>query len=96
MTHEKIIKKENGDKVNIKVTFWMNHEQPKYDVFLTVCQKGKRLFKIVFSQDDYEYRVLSMGDRVGYKMKKYLEHVTEEQIYQAKIECWNKLKPANF
>jgi len=95
MRHEKLIKKENGDKVIIKVHFWMYHENSRYDVDLQICLKGKRKFHFI-QADGYEYRSLSMSDRRLYMHNKYLEHVTEDQIFEAKTELWNLLKPTKI
>jgi len=93
MTHEKIVVKENGDKVKLRVNFWENYGQAKYEVSASLCVKGKRLFKPVYDTDDYRYRRLEKKERDEWIENKILEHATAAEIMQAKIECWQLLKP---
>lgn len=92
MYHEKLVLNKEGDKIKIRVHFWLSCDMPFYSIDLFVCKKGKRKFVCV-SFDDYVYRSLSMGDRIIYRYYKYKEYVTEEQILEAKNELWNLLSP---
>lgn len=73
MTHEKIIKRENGDSVLIKVTYtasrWDNNDS--YGVQVAGREKNKKTW--IFS-DTWKY-------------------ATHEEILQAKLELWEKMKP---
>jgi hypothetical protein len=93
MYHEKLVVNENGDKVNIRVHFWLSYDKPSYSIDLFICKKGKRKF-FNLSFDDYSYRALSMEDRTVYRYNKFKEYVTEEQILEAKNELWNLLSPS--
>ena len=93
MYHEKLVVNENGDKVNIRVNFWLSYDKPSYSIDLFICKKGKRKF-FYLSFDDYSYRALSMEDRAVYKYNKFKEYVTDEQILEAKNELWNLLSPS--
>ena len=94
MNHEKIITKENGDKVKINVSVYLNYNTAVYKLSLSLLPKGKRKF-VQISFDGYEYRQLNMEQRREYELKEYLKEVSENDIYQAKIELWEKLKPIN-
>lgn len=94
MTHEKVIKREDGSRVIIRVDFWMNSTTgPVYNVDVRYCAPGKRTFRDIFSSDDHEYRRLSMGERSAFVYYKQLEYVSVTEIYQVKLELWEKLKP---
>ncbi len=99
MRHEKLVINSNGDKINIRVTFWLSYDKPNYSVDLSICKKGKRKFIDVLFDDyalsfsDYSYRRLSIEERAVYRLNKFKEYVTEEQILEAKNELWNKLSP---
>jgi hypothetical protein len=95
MRHEKIIKRDDGSRVEIAINFWENSDKPVYDVSLQVCDAGKRKFRRI-ETDDYQYRALSMDDRKKYMLKIFLEYVSAEEIQQAKLELWYKLKPKSL
>jgi len=88
-----LIKRPDGSKVEIEVEFWVNIQKENYHVFITVCDPGKRKFKPLFDADAWQYRYLSMPERKEYTRKKQLEFCTEEEIYAAKLKCWESLKP---
>ena len=93
MYHEKIIQLENGNKIKINISFWLNNNTPVYSISLYICQKGKRKF-IELKFEDYAYRALSMEEREKFRDKKYLEYLTPLQILEAKKELWQKLSPS--
>jgi hypothetical protein len=92
MYHEKLVKKENGDKINIRVNFWLSYDKPNYTIDLFICKKGKRKFYNL-SFDGYEYRILSQEERLIYRTNKFREYVSDELILEAKKELHNLLKP---
>jgi len=92
MYHEKIVVNENGDKIKIRVNFWLFADRPTYSFDLFICKKGKRKF-FNLSFDDYAYRALSLEDRQTYRMNKFKEYVTDDQIFEAKYELWQLLSP---
>ncbi len=93
MYHDKIIQLENGDKVKINVSFYLNHYTPVYGITLYICKKGKRKFdELKF--ESYDYRSLSMEARKEYRDKKHLEFISAAQILEAKNELWQKLSPS--
>lgn len=93
MHHEKLVVNKEGDKINIRVNFWLSYNKPSYDIDLFICKKGKRKF-FNLSFDDYAYKSLSMDDRMVYRYNKFKEYVSEEQILEAKNELWQKLSPS--
>lgn len=93
MNHEKIIVKENGDKVKLRIDFFiLSLSKPSYKITMYLCEKGKRKYNEV-KFDSYEYRKLTMEERSGFEYQKFLEYLSEEEIHQAKLEVWEKLKP---
>lgn len=94
MRHEKIIKRENGDRILISVSLFVDYSGASYNLDrVSKCQKGKRNFIAFHSSDDYQWRSLNREQREEYELEIYLRHVTEAEILEAKIELWNKLKP---
>lgn len=93
MIHEKIIIKENGDKVMLRIDFFiLSLDKPTYKTTMYLCEKGKRKFNEV-KFDSYEYRRLGMAERKDFEYQEFLTHLTEDQMHQAKLEAWQKLIP---
>lgn len=94
MIHEKIIKRSDGTRIQIEVK--LNYQfgrDIEYWVRVFKCDAGKRTWRNVINTDLYEYRKLSMEERRIYEVKKQLEFVSVEEIKEAKLELWQKLKP---
>ena len=98
MKHETLIQRPDGTKIKLIVGFWADSMRDEfgYTVQLAVCQPRKRTFIYARNeyQDDYEYRALNKQERQKFVEENNLKYVTAEEIYQAKIELWNKIKPA--
>jgi len=93
MNHEKIIVRPEGNKVKIRVNFWMRYDNGVYDIDAYTCEKGKRTWKCI-DYETYDYRRLSeTKDRIEYRNNLILKHVTPEEIHEAKKELWQKLAP---
>ena len=94
MTHEKIFKRPDGSRVKVEVTFWCDsRDGANYRFQVSKCLPGKRTFISPTSTDDYEWRKLSMPERIAFNVRKYLEIATPAEILETKLELWNKLKP---
>lgn len=93
MNHEKIVINPEGDKIKLIVRYYENFQGlPTYSLDVSVCLKGKRLFKRL-EFDNWSYRKLSLEDRRIYEHTEYLKYVTEEQMQEAKMELWHKMSP---
>lgn len=98
MRYEKIINREDKSKILITVVPYFgsyNDNEMIYKIQVGKKEYRKRNWDFVGCENDWEYRSLSMKDREDYFLKKQLQFVSEDEIYQAKIECWEKLKPQN-
>ena len=97
MRHEKIVKREDGTQYQICVNAYLGSyrsESMQYRVDVYYKQKGKRKWMNVEKDIyDHEYRRLSMDKRREYDDNNNLRFVTKEEIYDARIELWNLLKP---
>ncbi len=94
MIHAKIIKRKDGSRVRIKVSFHLfGGREFVYDTSVQTCGKGKRKWRSFVDVDDHQYRALSMEEREIYKNKKELEVVTKEEVLESKVELWNSLMP---
>lgn len=92
MNHIKKIILDNGDKINIYISFYEDGIKAVYNTSIAICKKGKRKF-FNLSFDDYEYRGLSMPERRVYEYSKILEIVDVKYIREAKYELYELLRP---
>jgi hypothetical protein len=99
MQHEKIIKRDDGTQyqitVNVYISSRFSEEKVSYTCTLLARQKGmKKWLKVPDKLGEYAYRALSMEDRKKHQKENMLRYVSSEEIYQAKIEAWEMLKPS--
>lgn len=94
MQHEKIIKRIDGFQVKIDVsTYMVGLNKLVYKTMVFTKQPKKRTWIHVQIQEDWAYRSLSMEQRREKDELHKLNFVTAEELHQAKIELWEKLKP---
>jgi hypothetical protein len=91
-----IIKREDGTRYKIDVrSYYDNYSNSmRYPFDVLKCLPKKRKFRNVVNTDDWEYRCLTMDQRRVYEKELQLLYVTKEEIYAAKIDVWNSLKPS--
>jgi hypothetical protein len=90
--YEHEIKRDNGDKIIIRVRYadWCN----KFHVdHIGIIPKGKRKIKYIEFTDNYSYRCLNSTDRNKYAVAEYLKLVTLEEIKEAILKAWEGMKP---
>ena len=95
MRVEKIIKRDDGSRIKLDVSVGNYNFQNKfkYDIYVSVCKKGKRTFTGSYSSDSFSYRCLNHDDRQKYILESQLKLVSEKEIYDAQIELWQMLEP---
>ena len=94
MTHETIIKREDGSRLQIYVTVHLDTiKGAVYEVLLYRCEKGKRTFVNVIDSDNYTWRKMSVEDKAIHKQETFAKYLSLEEIQTAKEELWQKLKP---
>lgn len=97
MKYEKIVKRDDGTQYQICINTYLDSYRSvgmQYRVDIYYKQKGKRSWLNVKREIyDHVYRGLSMEKRREYDDINNLRFVTKEEIYDARIECWNLLKP---
>lgn len=94
MRHEKIISRLDGSKVSIEVSVRIDFTKgASYNISVFTCAVGKRKYHRLCQDDDHSWRALSMEDRDKSDHLFILKHVTEDELYAAKVELWAKLKP---
>lgn len=95
MTHEKIIKRETGTQYLLKVGIRVDWSSINWEISCWTRQpKKKKWSELPDTIGDYQYRGLSMEDRRKHTAQNILRFVTEEEILTAKLELWQKIKPA--
>lgn len=90
--YEHVIKRPDGVKVCIRVM--RNSSATFYVDNIGVIPKGKRKSVYVLDQfSDYRYRRLPLNERENYKLQKFLEVATLEELNQALEAAWLSIKP---
>jgi len=96
MRVEKILKRDNGDRVKIITEFhceWHRNEH-EWSFRIETCGKGKRKWRGIIDEDHYKYRRLSNPDRKEYEKEKALQFVSKEEVLEASLDVWGELIPA--
>jgi len=98
MRYEKIFKRENGSRVKIDVSLYVDwsDKKPDYDFSVYTCGANKRTWINPHSIDDYMWRKLGTVERKKYEIEKYRPFITESEINEAMVEAWNTLTPKPF
>ncbi len=91
--YEKIIKRESGERVKIFVSILTGYRKYDYNTSVFTCKKGKRTWINVTDSNCYKYRGLSMEDRRIKDKDNQLLVVSPDELYGAKIEAWETMKP---
>jgi hypothetical protein len=95
MQKDLILKRDGGVRIKIIVTL-SYYRGPEYNWEVLICQPKKRTFKPAVDTDSWEYRELSVKDRVDFVKIKSLKFVTTEEVLKAKKALWNLLDPELF
>jgi len=98
MKNEKIIIRENGNKLKIVVDTWMSSYSDcgpiTYRVEVYIKEKYKRKWRPIPEElSVWEYRKLSKEAHEKAKKENQLRFVTEQEILEVKMKAWQELKP---
>ena len=96
MEYEKTIRLDDGRRVNLRIetcTYYSAGDKKAYNLYTTVCEKGKRTFNEVYDKDCYKYRGLSMPDRESSRRRIIVKLVGIEQIELLFSEFHEIIKP---
>jgi hypothetical protein len=91
--HEKIIKRDDGSKVQIIVSILEDQGGLVYRERVKVCSKGKRTWVSPFDNGGHDYRKMSVAEQKAFSREQLLKFVSKEELMQAKLELWEKFKP---
>jgi hypothetical protein len=92
----KIIKREDGTQYQICVGMGMYNNYGKFHYKISVVYKAKNKRKwenLPDKMSSWIFRELSMEEREKYRFENMLKFVTEEEILEAQLELWAKIKP---
>lgn len=80
MRHEKQFTKDNGDQIRVTATLYTDSftSNVNYNISVAHLQKGKRKWKLAIQRGETE---------------ELLALATPQEIWQTKMELWEKLKP---
>lgn len=93
MKLEKIIKREDGSRVRIIASIYNSYQKIKYETCVHICEKGKRTWRGVYDTDNFMYRRLNTEDREKFILEAQLKAVTEDELFDAKLDLWNMIRP---
>lgn len=86
MTHEKIIKRDNGSRVKISVSLTIDFSRINWQTDVWTCAARKRTWINSVDHNSWDYRSMDMQERGEYRTEKQLEVVTRQEIYNTKRE----------
>ena len=92
---EKVLKRNDGSRVRIKVRFISDITYRDYAVNVTHCDKGKRKWKSCRNIESHAHRVLNMEERREDIKRAQLDYVTVQEIFAVKLDLWELMKPKN-
>jgi hypothetical protein len=94
LKYEKILKRDDKSRIKIEINFfYLASYDFRYEVAVYRCEKGKRKWINCCNTDSYIYLRLNMSERKEHEEQANLMHVTKKEIYQAKIQAWERIKP---
>ena len=97
MRHEKIIKHKDGTQYLITVDLLIDiygEVDVEYRFGCRTRKAGKRNWmELPDEMGDYKFRSLSLDDRRKHTIDNILKFVSKQEILEAKLELWNKIKP---
>jgi hypothetical protein len=97
MSHEEILTRADGSKVKIRISLGMerHRDNAEWNVSVSICPPRKRTWVEAVNTDSNAYRSIPFAskERDDYRMGIYLQHCTKEEIHNAKMNLWNKIKP---
>ena len=98
MRHEKIIKRQDGSKVRINVSFYSDfgRNERKWEFTVDTCEKGKRTWVPPFDINNYNFRGKTQSEKQQLIEQESLRRASQEEIDDAIIELWNQLLPDGF
>jgi hypothetical protein len=93
MRTEKLIKREDGTQIKIEVSAWMDRGKLSYDTSISTKAPRKRKWDRVRGGDNWDYRQLSMEDKLKWEYNLMLTLATEEELQSVRLELWESMKP---
>jgi hypothetical protein len=92
MRHEKIIERDDKRiKICVMVSIGSNDKIP-YKTSVQWSEKNKRTWHDV-TEDSRDFRKLSSEEKQKVDLQNQLSLVSEQELLDAKIEAWQKIKP---
>ena len=98
MRHSKIFKREDGSKVELTASLFVDHigQEARWSFTVAIQPPRKRTWFGVFDTNDWNYRKLAMSERRDFEINKYLNYVSPAEILEVQTELWEKIKPTKI
>lgn len=93
MTHEKIYNREDGSKVKISVWLYVQQNHPHWSFLIFIQEPDSERWLDPFTDRDYQNRIVKPGFLEGLAGDTFEHYVSKEEILDAKLELWKKIKP---
>lgn len=93
MRHEKIFQRTEGKQVKISVNIFVGSGKTQYKTNVEWAEKGKRTWTDVTNDNERSFRQLTPEAQEEKKTADKLTLVSEQELLEAKIEAWEKIKP---
>ncbi len=92
---EKIFKSEDGGRIKVEASMYIDRGHVVYSHSVETCEKGKRTWKPVTDRDDHLYRQLSMKERSERCLENNLKVAGKHRIISTLQDLWKGIEPTN-
>ncbi len=93
MTHEKIYLRADGTKVKVSVWLYVQQNHPYWSFLIFIQEPHSERWLDPFTDRDYQMRIVQPGFQQGLAGDTYEHYVSSQEILDAKLELWEKIKP---
>ena len=94
MNHDKIFKRKDGSQVKISVWLYVHENKSNWGYLIFLREANSDRWLDPFSDRDYLTRIMTPKFKDGLKMDTFDNYVSADEIRQAKLELWQKIKPS--
>ena len=94
LSHEKILKRPNGNKVKLIASFNYSYQKIIYTVDVLICDSGKRNWRKCIDTNCFQYRQLTLDEQSIFEQQEIMKIVSKEELHEVKLELWENMKPA--
>lgn len=90
---EKIFKSEDGGRIKVKASMYIDRGSVVYSYAVETCDKGKRTWNPVTDKNAHTYRALSMKERSERCQENNLKVAGKHRINSTLQDLWKGIEP---